>query len=110
VVTNPDGAGTLGSILDWTATAIAANATKTYTVTFKVGAHTNAWAVIAVAAASLQTPDPTYANNAATTTITLGNAKAQDSRLHHARDLLALGRRLVARLRALDRRTHHHHS
>ena len=106
-VTNADGASTLGPLLDWAASAIAANATKTYTVTFKVDAHTNALAVIAVAAASLQTPDPNYANNATTTTISLGTVKAHTTRVHQTRHPLAFGQRLVARLRALE---HHNHN
>ncbi len=108
-IANPGGSSVLGSVLDWTATAIAAHATTTYTVSFKVAAHTSARAVIAVATASLQTPDPNYANNAATTTITLGTVTGHTAPAHPAHDPLALGRALVARLRALEHDNHRDH-
>jgi hypothetical protein len=108
-VTTAAGAATLGPILDWTASTIAANATKTYTVTFKVGPHAGGPALFGVAAASLQTPDPAYGNNAAAAIVQLGSAKAPARRAVHERNPLALGHRLVPRLRQLTHHTRHNH-
>jgi Domain of unknown function DUF11 len=103
-VTSTGGGSTLGPAVHWTNNSIAAGASVTHTVTFKVAANARGTAVIAAAAASLQVPDPNYANNAAAIAVGLGPstmhaALSRAARLHSVHDPLAVGGRLLARLR-----------
>jgi len=71
------GGGSLGfGEVYWTASQIKTGAKVTYTVTFKVSAHASGHVLISAATASLVNPDPSYANNATATTVTLGGKTA----------------------------------
>jgi Domain of unknown function DUF11/Bacterial Ig domain len=102
--TNTGGGGKLGSAIYWTAGSIAAGQSVTYTVTLKVAANARGSALIPVASASTQVKDPDYANNAATTTVTLGSTSGSTSQFHSElrtraqRNPLATGNRIITRL------------
>jgi len=102
--TNTGGGGKLGSAIYWTAGSIAAGQSVTYTVTLKVAANARGSALIPVASASTQVKDPDYANNAATTTVTLGSTSGSISQFHSElraraqRNPLATGNRIITRL------------
>jgi hypothetical protein len=71
-VTGTDGGTMFGGAVIWTAGSILPGASDTYTVTFKVGPKARGTVAIPVGAASLLTPDPNYANNAAVMAVELG--------------------------------------
>jgi uncharacterized repeat protein (TIGR01451 family) len=105
------GSPALGSLI-WSAASILPGTSKTYTVTFTVGAHTKATVLIGAAAASLTVPDPNYTNNAAARTITLGPSTTNNTTLHNnlthrPHNPLAIGQRLITHLKQLNHHTNH---
>ena len=111
-VTTAGGGAEIAGTIVWTASSIAPGASDTYTVVFKVASKARGEAPFAVGAASLLTPDPDYANNAAVTTVDLGQSATVSNAMRkahlarastHARDPFAIGRRLVGWLRRLRR-------
>lgn len=104
-VTSTGGGTQLGGVIYWTAGALTPGAQNTYTVGFRVAAHAHGIVSIPAGTVSTQVPDPNYANNAATTLVTLGPVSAHTDTVTRTRNPLAIGRRLITRLQQL---THHH--
>jgi hypothetical protein len=108
-VTSTGGGTVAGGVVYWTAAQIASHAKATYTVTFKVSAHARGTVLIPAATASLANPDHNYANNAATTTVTLSGRSASSASARRAHNPLAVGKRLPALLWQLTHRHRLHH-
>jgi hypothetical protein len=97
-VTSAGGGSRLGPAVYWKAASIAPKSSVTYTIGFQTASDARGTKMIAAAAASMDIKDPNYANNDAATTIALGPGTTgrPPTALHNP---LALGERLVARLR-----------
>lgn len=102
-ITSTGGGTLIGAALDWSEGSILPGAGDVYTVTFKVSSTARGSVAIPVGAASLLTPDPNYANNAAITTVALGqtHTAAVARAVRTTRDPFAIGKRLVRRLELL---------
>ena len=92
------GASNIGSALYWTDSSIAAGASVTYTVTFKVTTTAHGNVLIPAAAASTQVKDTNYANNAAAVIVTLGSSTPHASQAGNQTNPLATGQSITSHL------------
>jgi Bacterial Ig domain/Domain of unknown function DUF11 len=71
-VVNTGGGRLVGGIVTWNDPTLAASASLTHAVTFKVNPHTSRTVLVGGSAASLKVKDPNYANNVAAVAVRLG--------------------------------------